>query len=52
MKKKVFVAGELVRNNGLRLAHKLYMSGYWPAIMYVCLRGGAYLGNIINEYYK
>jgi hypoxanthine phosphoribosyltransferase len=28
------------------------MSGFIPDVIYVCLRGGVYLGNIISEYFK
>jgi hypothetical protein len=52
VEKKIFVTYETVRNNALKLAHKLYASGYVPTLIYISLRGGAYLGNVISEYYK
>jgi len=34
------------------LAHEIYRSGFVPDIIYVSLRGGAYMGNVISEYFK
>lgn len=50
--KKDFVSYKDIRNNGIELADKIYKDGFIPNIIYVCLRGGAYLGNIISEYFK
>jgi hypoxanthine phosphoribosyltransferase len=49
---KVFIAYETMRNNALRLAHRIYHDGFMPDVIYISLRGGAYLGNIISEYFK
>ncbi|HAK68645.1 MAG TPA: phosphoribosyl transferase [Treponema sp.] len=50
---KEFLPYETVRNNGLKLAHKIYMEdGFVPDVIYASLRGGAYMANIISEYYK
>lgn len=50
---KEFVPFETVRNNGLKLAHKIYkQDGFVPDVIYCSMRGGAYLANIISEYYK
>jgi hypoxanthine phosphoribosyltransferase len=49
---KEFLPYDTVRNNALKLAHKIYNEGFIPDVIYVSLRGGAYLGNIISEYYK
>ncbi|WP_024655681.1 phosphoribosyltransferase [Borrelia hispanica] len=49
---KKFVSYEDIRINGLKLAYKIYKDGFIPDIMYVSLRGGAYLGNIISEFFK
>lgn len=49
---KEFLPYDTVRNNALRLAHKIYHEGFIPDVIYVSLRGGAYLGNIISEYFK
>jgi len=50
--KKEFLQYDVVRNNALKLAHRIYNDGFTPDIIYVSLRGGAYLGNVISEYYK
>ncbi|MDR2807927.1 MAG: phosphoribosyltransferase [Spirochaetaceae bacterium] len=49
---KEFLSYDTVRNNALRLAHRIYHSGFIPDVIYVSLRGGAYLGNVISEYFK
>jgi hypothetical protein len=49
---KEFLTFNQVRNNALKMAYKIHMSGFVPDVIYVSLRGGAYLGNIISEYFK
>ncbi|MDR2842685.1 MAG: phosphoribosyltransferase [Spirochaetaceae bacterium] len=49
---KEFLAFDVVRNNALKLAHRIYHDGFVPDVIYVSLRGGAYIGNIISEYFK
>jgi hypoxanthine phosphoribosyltransferase len=49
---KEFLPYDTVRNNALCLAHRIYHEGFIPDVVYVSLRGGAYLGNIISEYFK
>ena len=50
---KEFLQYEDVRNNALKLSHKIYMEdGFVPDIIYTSLRGGAYMANVISEYYK
>ena len=49
---KIFLPYTTVRNNAIKLAHRIYRDGFIPDIIYVPLRGGAYLGNIISEYFK
>ena len=49
---KIFIPGATVRNNALKLAHKIHSDGFVPDIIYVSLRGGAYMGNVISEYFK
>jgi hypothetical protein len=34
------------------MAHKIYKDGFIPDVIYVSLRGGVYLGNVISEYFK
>ena len=50
--KKEFLQFDVERDNALKLAHRIYSDGFIPDVIYVSLRGGAYLGNIISEYYK
>ncbi|WP_215539126.1 phosphoribosyltransferase [Borreliella bavariensis] len=49
---KKYISYEEIRINGFKLAYKIYKDGFIPDIMYVSLRGGAYLGNIISEFFK
>jgi len=50
--KKEFLPYDTVRDNALKLARKIYTDGFIPDVIYVSLRGGAYLGNVISEYFK
>ena len=50
--KKEFLPYETVRNNALKLAHRIHNDGFIPNVIYVSLRGGVYLGNVISEYFK
>lgn len=49
---KEFLPFETVRNDALHLAHKMYSDGIIPTVIYCSLRGGAYMANVISEYYK
>lgn len=50
---KEFLQYDDVRNDALLLAHKMYQEdGFVPDVIYASLRGGAYMANIISEYYK
>jgi hypoxanthine phosphoribosyltransferase len=49
---KEFLSYDTVRNNALKMAHRMYSDGYIPDVIYVSLRGGVYLGNVISEYFK
>jgi hypoxanthine phosphoribosyltransferase len=49
---KEFMPYDTVRNNALKLAAHIYNDGFLPDVIYVSLRGGAYLGNVISEYFK
>jgi uncharacterized protein len=49
---KEFMQFDTVRDNAIKLAHRIYSDGFIPDVIYVSLRGGAYLGNIISEYFK
>jgi hypoxanthine phosphoribosyltransferase len=50
--KKEFLQFDEVRDNALKLAYRIYSEGFIPDVIYVSLRGGAYLGNVISEYFK
>ena len=50
--KKEFISYNLIRNNALKMAHRIYEDGFIPDVIYVSLRGGVYLGNVISEYFK
>ena len=49
---KEFLPYETVRNDALKLASKIYHDGFIPDIIYTSLRGGAYMANVISEYFK
>ena len=49
---KDFVEYDQVRNNSLKLAYRIHKDGFIPDVIYVLLRGGAYIGNVISEYFK
>lgn len=52
MATKEFVPYDTVRNNALVLAREIYRSGFVPDVVYVSLRGGAYMGNVLSEFFK
>jgi len=49
---KEFLNYQTIRNNSIKLAHKIHEDGFIPDVIYVSLRGGAYMGNVISEYFK
>ena len=50
--RKEFLPYQTVRNNAIKLAHRINREGFVPDVIYVSLRGGAYMGNVISEYFK
>ena len=52
MASKEFLEYKIVRSNALKLAYSIYKDGFIPDVIYVSLRGGAYLGNVISEFFK
>jgi hypoxanthine phosphoribosyltransferase len=50
--KKEFLTCEEQRNNAIKLAYTIYKNIGIPDIIYVLLRGGALLGNVVSEYFK
>ena len=49
---KEFLQPWVVRDNAVKLAHAIHGDGFVPDVIYVSLRGGAYLGNVLSEYFK
>lgn len=49
---KLFRSELELRNNALRLSERIYSDSFYPNVIYVSLRGGAFLGNIISEFFK
>lgn len=52
MSNKVFVPYDTIRDDAIRLAQRIHHDGFEPDVIYVSLRGGAYMGNVISEYFK
>ncbi len=50
--RKDFLPYDQVRNNSLKLAFRIHNEGFVPDVIYVLLRGGAYVGNVVSEYFK
>jgi uncharacterized protein len=50
--KKEFIPYNVIRNNAIKLAYRIYSEGFVPDVIYVSLRGGAYMGNVLSEYFK
>lgn len=49
---KEFLPYDRVRNDALKLAHRILKDGFEPDVIYASLRGGAYMANVISEYFK
>jgi hypoxanthine phosphoribosyltransferase len=49
---KEYLTFDTVRNNAFKLARKIHNEDFFPDVIYVSLRGGAYLGNVMSEYFK
>ncbi|MBO7486600.1 MAG: phosphoribosyltransferase [Spirochaetaceae bacterium] len=49
---KEFLPYDKVRNNSLKMAYKIIQDGFIPDVIYVSLRGGAYVANVVSEYFK
>ncbi len=49
---KEFLPYDVVRNDAIKLGHKILEDGFVPDIIYTSLRGGAYMSNVISEYFK
>lgn len=49
---KEFLPYDTVRNNALKMAYRILKEGFIPDVIYVSLRGGAYVANVVSEYFK
>ncbi len=49
---KEFLPYDVVRNDAIKLGKKILDDGFVPDIIYTSLRGGAYMSNVISEYFK
>ncbi len=49
---KEFLTSDTIRNNTLKMAHRIVQDGFIPDVIYVSLRGGAYVANVLSEYFK
>ena len=49
---KEFLPYDKVRNNSLKMAYRIIQDGFIPDVIYVSLRGGAYVANVVSEYFK
>jgi hypoxanthine phosphoribosyltransferase len=49
---KEFLKFETIQENCIALTQKLIDDNYVPDYIFLILRGGAFVGNIISEYYK
>lgn len=53
MSNKEFITCDMIRDAGLKLVHKMYTEdNFVPDVIYDSLRGGAYMANVMSEYYK
>ena len=53
MSNKEFITCDMIRDAGLKLVHKMYTEdNFIPDVIYDSLRGGAYMANVMSEYYK
>lgn len=50
---KEFITCDMIRDAALKLVHKMYTEDHFvPDVIYNSLRGGAYMANVMSEYYK
>lgn len=48
--KKRFIPYNVIRDEGFGMARRIVADRFVPTVMYVPIRGGVYLGNVLNEY--
>lgn len=50
---KEFITCDMIRDAALKLVHRMYTEDHFvPDVIYDSLRGGAYMANVMSEYYK
>lgn len=50
---KDFIQPETIRDSALKLVYKMYKEDHFiPDVIYVSLRGGVYMANVMSEFYK
>ena len=50
---KEFITCDMIRDAALKLVYKMYSEdGFVPDVIYDSLRGGAYMANVMSEFYK
>lgn len=50
---KEFITCDMIRDAALKLVYKMYTEdGFVPDVIYDSLRGGAYMANVMSEFYK
>ncbi|MCQ2398653.1 MAG: phosphoribosyltransferase [Sphaerochaetaceae bacterium] len=50
---KDFISHDSIRDSALKLAYRMYKEDHFiPDVIYVSLRGGVYMANVISEFYK
>ena len=53
MSNKEFITCDMIRDAALKLVYKMHKTdNFVPDIIYDSLRGGAYMANVMSEYYK
>ena len=53
MSSKEFITCDMIRDAALKLVYKMHKTdNFVPDIIYDSLRGGAYMANVMSEYYK
>ncbi len=53
MSEKEFITCDMIRDAALKLVYRMHKEdGFVPDIIYDSLRGGAYMANVMSEYYK
>ena len=50
---KEFITCDMIRDAALKLVYRMYKEdGFVPDVIYDSLRGGAYMANVMSEFYK